>query len=288
MRRMKIGGMKTILTIIVLIIAYAITRLVIWNGEMAGPPAASGVAVLPFESLSADKENAFFADGVYDGVSTKLAKLANLQVISHNSVTKYRSAHNAKEIGRALKVAYVLDGTVQRSAGRIHVNVQLIDTRNDSHLWAEKYDRDINDVFTLQSEIAQKVADQLGANLSSSEKAAIQEAPTADLVAYDAYLQAKELIDGISFSLRAEEDLVQAIQLLEHAVARDALFSHAYCELTEAHDRMYCLGFDHTDRRLQLAETTLESIRRLRPGSGEMHVAIAQHLYWAYGDYERA
>src|SRR5207247_1340533 len=151
-----------------------------------------------------------------------------------------------------------------------------------------KYDRDINDVFTLQSEIAQKVADQLGANLSSSEKAAIQEPPTTDLVAYDAYLQAKQLIDGISFSSRAKEDLVRAIQLLERAVARDALFSHAYCELTEAHDRMYCLGFDHTDRRLQLAETTLESIRRLRPGSGEMHLALAQHFYWAYGDYERA
>ena len=169
-----------------------------------------------------------------------------LQVISHNSVTKYRGVRNAKEVGRALNVADVLDGTVQRSAGRIHVNVQLIDTRNDSHVWAEKYDRDVNDVFTLQSEIAQKVADQLGANLSSSEQAAIQEPPTTDLSRTMLHLQAKQLIDGISFSSRAKEDLVQAIQLLEHAVARDASFSHAYCELTEAHDRMYFLGFDHT------------------------------------------
>ena len=101
-------------------------------------------------------------------------------------------------------------------------------------------------------------------------------------------MQAKRLIDSVSFTSRPKEDLGQAIQLLEHAVARDALFYHAYCELTEAHDRMYFLGFDHTDRRLQLAETTLESIRRLRPVSGEMHLALAKHLYWAYGDYERA
>ena len=149
------------------------------------PPTASGIAVLPFESLSPDKESTFFADGVYDGVSTKLAKLANLKVISHNSVAKYRGAQNTQEIGRALNVAYVLKGSVRREAGRIHLNVQLIDTRNDSRVWAEQYDRDLNDVFALQSEIAQKVADRLGVDVSSTEKAAIQEPPTADLIAYD-------------------------------------------------------------------------------------------------------
>src|SRR4029077_2929448 len=113
------------------------------------------------ESLSADKENAFFADGVYDGVSTKLAKLANLKVISHNSVAKYRGARNTEEIGRALNVAYVLEGSVRREAGRIHLNAQLINTRTDAHVWAQEYDRDLSDVFTLQSEIAQKIADQL-------------------------------------------------------------------------------------------------------------------------------
>jgi TolB-like protein len=117
---------------------------------MAGPPAASGIAVLPFESLSSDKGNAFFADGVYDGVSTKLAKVANLKVISHNSVAKYRGARNTQEIGRALNVAYVLEGSVRREAGRIHLNAQLIDTRTDAHVWAQEYDRNLNDVFTLQ------------------------------------------------------------------------------------------------------------------------------------------
>jgi eukaryotic-like serine/threonine-protein kinase len=262
--------------------------VMIWNGEMAGPPAASGIAVLPFESLSSDKENSFFADGVYDGVSTKLAKVANLKVISHNSVAKYRGARNTQEIGRALNVAYVLEGSVRREAGRIHLNAQLIDTRTDAHVWAQEYDRDLSDVFTLQTEIAQKIADQLGAQVSSTEKAAIQEPPTTDLVAYDSYLRAKELISGISFSTRAKEDLMQAVQLLDQAVARDPLFFLAYGELAGAHDRIYFLGFDHTDARLKLSETALQSTRRLRPESGETHLALAQHLYWAYADYARA
>jgi TolB-like protein len=160
--------MKTILTIVVLIIAYAITRLVIWNGEMAAPAAASGIAVLPFESLSSDKENSFLADGVYDGVSTKLAKVANLKVISHNSVAKYRGARNTQEIGRALNVAYVLKGSVRREHredchDRIHLNTQLIDTRTDTYVWAQEYDRELCDVWALQSEIAQKVAECVAA-----------------------------------------------------------------------------------------------------------------------------
>jgi len=262
--------------------------VMIWNGEMAGAPAASGIAVLPFESLSSDKENAFFAGGVYDGVSTKLAKVANLKVISHNSVAKYRGARNTQEIGRALNVAYVLEGSVRREAGRIHLNAQLIDTRTDAHVWAQEYDRDLNDVFTLQSEIAQKITDQLGAEVSSTEKAAIQEPPTTDLVAYDSYLRAKDLINGISFSTRAKEDLMQAVQLLDQAIARDPLFFLAYGELAGAHDRIYFLGFDHNETRIKLAETAVQAMRRLRPESGETHLALAQHFYWAYADYARA
>jgi len=262
--------------------------VMIWNGEMASPQAASGIAVLPFSSLSSDKENAFFADGVYDGVSTKLAKVANLKVISHNSVAKYRGARNTQEIGRALNVTYVLEGSVRREAGRIHLNAQLIDTRTDAHVWAQEYDRDLNDVFTLQSEIAQRIADQLGAEVSSTEKAAIQEPPTTDLVAYDAYLRAKDLINGISWSTRAKEDLVQAVQLLDQAVARDPFFFLAYGELAGAHDRLYFLGYDHTEARLKFAETAIQSIRRLRPDSGETHLALAQHFYWAYQDFDRA
>jgi TolB-like protein/tRNA A-37 threonylcarbamoyl transferase component Bud32 len=282
-RNPVVAGMAALL----LVLGSAV-GVMIWNGEMAAPPAASGIAVLPFESLSPDKENVFFAEGVYDGVSTKLAKVANLKVISHNSVAKYRGARNTQEIGRALNIAYVLEGSVRREAGRIHLNAQLIDTRTDAHVWAQEYDRDLSDVFALQSEIAQKIADQLGADVSSAEKTAIQEPPTTDLIAYDSYLRAKALINGISFSMRAKEDLFQAVQLLDQAVARDPLFFLAYGELAGAHDRIYFLGFDHTDARINLAETAIQSIRRLRPESGEGHLAFAQHLYWAYRDYGRA
>jgi TolB-like protein/tRNA A-37 threonylcarbamoyl transferase component Bud32/Tfp pilus assembly protein PilF len=282
-RNPVIAGMAALLLIL-----GSTVGVMIWNGEMTGSPAASGIAVLPFESLSSDKENAFFADGVYDGVSTKLAKVANLKVISHNSVAKYRGARNTQEIGRALNVAYVLEGSVRRDAGRIHLNAQLIDTRTDAHVWAQEYDRDLNDVFTLQSEIAQKITDQLGAEVSSTEKAAIQEPPTTDLVAYDSYLRAKDLINGIAFSTRAKEDLMQAVHLLDLAIARDPLFFLAYGELAGAHDRIYFLGFDHTAARLKLSETALQAIRRLQPQSGETHLALAQHLYWAYSDYDRA
>src|SRR5437868_11567424 len=208
------------------------------------PPAAIGIAVLPFESLSPEKENAFFADGVYDGVSSKLAKLANLKVISHESVARYRGAHNTQEIGRALNVTYVLEGSVRREAGRIHLNAKLIDARTDTRVWAEEYDRDLTDVFAIQSEIAQKVADEFETKVSSIEKADIQKAPTTDLVAYDFYLRGKQLVDGISLSTRAKEDLLQAVPLLEQAVARDPSFFDAYCRLAEAHDRIYFLGFD--------------------------------------------
>jgi tetratricopeptide (TPR) repeat protein len=143
-------------------------------------------------------------------------------------------------------------------------------------------------VFTLQSEIAQKIADRLGAQVSSTEKAAIEEPPTNDLIAYDSYLRAKDLISGISFSMRANEDLFKAVQLLDEAVARDPFFFLAYGELAGAHDRIYFLGFDHTDARLKLSEAAVNSVRRLRPQAGETHLALAQHFYWAYRDYDRA
>src|SRR5437868_1629093 len=259
-----------------------------WKAETAARPPRSGIAILPFESLSPEKENAFFADGVYDGVLTKLAKVANLKVISHNSVAKYRGVGDIKEIGRALNVTYVLKGSVRREAGRIHLNAQLFDTRTNAPVCAEQYDRNVGDVFTLQSEIAQKIARKLGAGVSSAEKNAIQEPPTTDLIAYDAYLRAKDLINDISFSTRLREDLFQAVRLLDQAVARDPSFFDAYCQLAGAHDRIYFGGSDHTETRLKLSEAVIQSIRRLRPESGETHLAVAQHYYWAYADYDRA
>ncbi|PYL68877.1 MAG: hypothetical protein DMF28_05285 [Verrucomicrobia bacterium] len=264
--------------------------ILIWKGEVApensDPPA--GIAVLPFESLSPDKENAFFAGGVYDGVSTKLAKVADLKVINHNSVANYRSARDTQEIGRALNVAYVLKGNVQTKAGIIHVNAELIDTRKNARVWAEQYDRNLSGVFTLQSEIAQKIADKLGVGVSPAAKTALQEVRTSDLISYDAYLRAKSLLYDISLSTRQKEDLFQAVQLLDQAVARDPSFFDAYCQLAGAHDRIFFGGFDHTDARLKLAETVIQSLQQLRPELGETHLALAHHYYYAYRDYDRA
>jgi TolB-like protein/tRNA A-37 threonylcarbamoyl transferase component Bud32/Flp pilus assembly protein TadD len=262
--------------------------VMISKAQTVSPPAASGIAVLPFESLSPDKENAFFAYGVYDGVLTKLAKLANLKVINHHSVAKYRGARDTLEIGRALNVAYVLKGSVRKDADRIHVNAELIGTRKNARVWAEEYDRDLSDVFTLQGEIAQKIADKLGVGVSPAEKTAFQDVPTSDLISYDAYLRAKDLLYDIALSTRQKEDLFQAVELLDQAVARDPVFFDAYCQLAGAHDRIYFGAFDHSDARLKLAESVIQSIQRLQPERGEAHLALAQHYYYAYRDYNRA
>jgi serine/threonine protein kinase/tetratricopeptide (TPR) repeat protein len=262
--------------------------VMIWKAQTVSAPEVSGIAVLPFESLSPDNETALFANGVYDGVSTKLAKLSNLKVINHNSVINYRGARSAQEIKGALNVAYFLNANVRREAGSIRLDAELIDTRKNARVWAEQYDRDLSDAFTLQSEIAQKIADKLGVAVLPAEKTALQEVATTDLISYDAYLRAKKLLYDISSSTGTKEALFQAVQLLDKAIARDPSFFDAYCQLAGLHDRIYFSGLDHTDARLKLAETVIQSIQRLRPESGETHLALAQHYYYAYRDYERA
>jgi len=249
------------------------------------------IAVLPFENFSEDKAFAFFADGVQDEILTDLAKIADLKVISRTSVMQYKNAstRNLPEIAQALKVAHVLEGSVQRSANRVRVSAQLIDARNDTHVWAEKYDRDLADVFAIQSEIAEKIADQLQAKLSPTEKSAMNERPTSDMVAYDLYLRAKELIyDGRSNPVREREDLFKDVQLLDQAVAHDPAFLLAHCQLAYAHDLIYWQDYDHTEARLALAETSVRAAVRLQPDSGETHLAQAIHLYWGYRHYDRA
>jgi TolB-like protein len=204
------------------------------------PSLEKSIAVLPFENFSEDKAFAFFADGVQDEILTDLAKIADLKVISRTSVMQYKnvSTRNLPEIAQALKVAHVLEGSVQRSGSRVRVSAQLIDARNDTHVWVEKYDRDLADVFAIQSEIAQKIADQLQAKLSLKEKAAMAERPTSDLAAYDLYLRAKELFYEVTSS-REKEDYLKAVQLLDQAVARDPTFLLAYCLLARVHDNIF-------------------------------------------------
>ena len=152
--------------------------------------------MLPFENLSEDPDNAYFADGVQDEILTDLARIADLKVISRTSVMQYKSgvARNLREIGQQLGVANVVEGSVQRSGNRVRVNAQLVDARSDRHLWAQTYDRDLADVFAIQSEIAKTIADQLQAKLSPHEKSAIERPPTSDITAFDLYTRAKNLL----------------------------------------------------------------------------------------------
>src|SRR5437867_5100374 len=249
------------------------------------------IAVLPFENLSSDKENAYFTDGVQDEILTDLAKIADLKVISRTSVMQYKSglARNLRKIGEELGVAHVVEGSVQRAANKVRVNAQLIDARNDAHLWAQTYDRDLADVFAIQSEIAKAIADQLQAKLSPNEKKAIEQPPTTDLAAFDLYSRAKSLLLTAAFSATNGPDVRKAIELMDEAVKRDPSFFDAYCQLAYAHEVLYAVqGFDHTPARLALAEAALQAATRLRPDAGETHLARAQYLYYGRRDYAGA
>src|ERR1700720_3123453 len=249
------------------------------------------IAVLPFENLSRDPDNAFFTDGVQDEILTDLAKIADLKVISRTSVMQYKTGvqRNLREIGQQLGVAHLLEGSVKRAANRVRVNAQLIDARNDAHLWAQTYDRDLADVFAIQSEIAKAIADQLQAKLSPNEKKAIEQPPTTDLAAFDLYSRAKALrLSTITFNVLAKENLLQAVELLNQAVARDPAFLLAWCELASNHDQLYFYGYDHTPARLASAEAAVEKAKSLRADAGETHLAVAQHRYRGYRDYDGA
>jgi serine/threonine-protein kinase len=248
------------------------------------------IAVLPFENLSNEKENAYFADGVQDEILTGLSRVADLKVISRTSVMQYKAGprRNLREVATDLGVAHVLEGTVQRSGSRVRVNAQLIDARTDTQLWAERYDRDVADVFAIESELAGKIVAQLQAKISPSEKAAIEQKPTADLAAHDLYVQAKTLIATAIYFTPLQEGLFEGVRLLNQAIERDPAFALAYYQLAHAHDVIYHGGLDHTPARLAMANTAIQSLTRLLPNSGEAHLALAKHLYWGYHDYDRA
>jgi len=250
-----------------------------------GPPDKS-IAVLPFENLSPDPNNVYFADGVQDEILTRLSSLADLKVINRTSVMQYKSgaARDLHKIGHQLRVARVVEGSVQRAGNRVRVNAQLIDVSTNRALWGQTYDRDLADVFAIQSEIATSIAHQLQASLSPREKIAIEQAPTNDIPAFELYVRAKDLLA----SRNAKTSLLEAADLLNQAVARDPSFFKAYCLLASTHDRIYFFGDDHTPARLASAEAAIEAAFRLRPDAGEAHLARAQNLYRGYLDYDGA
>jgi TolB-like protein/Tfp pilus assembly protein PilF len=260
------------------------------EASLPTPLPAKSIAVLPFENFSNDQQNTSFADGVQEEILTTLAKVSDLKVISRTSVMQYKASapRNVREIAKLLGVAHILEGSVQRDGGRIRVTAQLIDARTDTHIWAERYDRELADVFALQSELAQQIVSQLQVRLSPEEKAGIEERPTSDLQAYDRYVRARGLIANTSFNARAEADLVEAARLLGEAIARDPKFLLAHCQLAGVHDRLYFYGTDHTPQRLALADAAVRMALQLRPQAGETHLAMAAHLYYGYLDCDGA
>src|SRR5436190_5948285 len=247
------------------------------------------IAVLPFENRSEEKDNAYFAEGIQDEILTRLSKIADLKVISRTSTQQYKSApENLPEIAKQLGVAHILEGSVQKSGDAVRVNVQLIKAANDSSLWADTFDRKLTDIFSVETEVAQAIADQLQAKISPAGKAAIEKAPTTDLDAYDRYLRAQELFADTSDPIHAREKLPQAAHLLEEAVTLDPRFLQAWCLLSRVHGAAYFRGHDRTPARLDLAKATVEAALRLQPDAGEAHLALAIYYYNGFRDYGRA
>jgi TolB-like protein/Tfp pilus assembly protein PilF len=267
------------------------------TGVSASPEAAAlavlpekSIAVLPLENLSEDKQNAFLADGVQDDIRTALAKVADLKVINRTSVNTYVAGtrRNLREIAQTLGVAFVLEGSIRQSGEKVSITAQLTDARSGVPAWEQSYERDLADVFAIQSDIVQRIISQLQATVSPKEKAAIDERPTKDLVAYGLYVRAKALVATISLNAQINEKLREAVHLLDRAIERDPNFFLAYCQLAAAHNYLYFFGLDHTPARLALADGALKTVIGLRPDAGETHLARADFLYRCYLDYQEA
>jgi TolB-like protein/Tfp pilus assembly protein PilF len=248
------------------------------------------IAVLPFENLSDDKQNTYFADGVQDQILTNLARVSDLRVISHTTVRQYKSGvqRNLREIGKQLGVTHILEGSVQREGDRLRIAAQLIDARTDSEIWADTYDRTAADLFAIQSELAKAIVSQLQAKLSPQQKAQIEERPTQDLVAFELYEHAKQIVDSYLVAQDVRAALLSAVQSLDHAVKRDPNFLSAYCYIARANDLLYFFDLDPTSDRILFAEAAVKAALRLRPDSAEAHLAMADFLFRCRRDYDAA
>ena len=254
--------------------------------SLPAPIPEKSIAVLPFENRSDEKENAYFADGVQNEILTNLAKIGDLWVISRTSVMQYKSGaqRNVREIGQQLRVAHLLEGSVQRSGNRVRVTAQLIDARSDTQQWGDRYDRDLADVFAIQSEIAKTIADQLKAKLSPQEKARVEEIPTANTEAYVFYLRANQIERNPDTML---EDYKIAEGLFVQAIELDPNFALAHARLASIQAEIFHY-YEPTETRKMRARTEAETALRLQPNLAEGRFALGQCIYWIDQDYERA
>src|SRR2546428_11533392 len=255
-------------------------------------PRASGrnvdksIAVLPFENLSGDPDNAYFADGIQDDILTNLSKIGDLKVISRTSVMSYRGSgtRNARDIGKALGVATLVEGSVRRIGNRVRVNVQLINASNDEHIWAEDYDRDLTDVFAIQTDLAQKIVYTLQAKLSPNEKARLDNRPTQNPDAYLLFVQAHDYANRTDMF---RDTTLKAEPLFEQAIKLDPTFAAAFAGLSMVESWMYH-SFDPLPARREKARTAANEALRLQPDLPEAHLALGFSYYYGDRDYERA
>ena len=251
------------------------------------PPSDKSIAVLPFSNFSDDKANEYFADGMHDNLLTLLARVKDLKVISRTSVMQYKEgARNLRQIGKALGVANIVEGSVQKIGNRVRVQAQLIEASTDRHLWADSYDRDLSDVFAIQSDVAQQIVSAVQATLTPQEKQSIERRPTANADAYDLFLRAREL--GNAPGNPSREALYRGQSMLEKAIALDPDFAGAYSSLARVHDTAYWFGLDTTPQRLELSRKNAGAALRLRPDLADGHVAMGAYFLHGFRDYDQA
>lgn len=261
-------------------------RLGLARAEHRGDAGSKSIAVLPFASLSEDKANNYFAEGIQDEILTRLAKIGDLKVISRTSTLRYKSApENLLEIAKQLGVEHILEGSVQKLGDRVRINVQLINARTDTHLWAETYYRTLTDVFAVESEVSQRVADSLRATLTGVEKATLASKPTGNTAAYDAYLRGLALVASNRESVEA---YTSAAEQFDKAVSLDPKFAQAWARASVAHSRMYWVGYDRSGARVEKAKAAAERARELEPDAAETFLARGYFEYMISRDYDAA
>jgi TolB-like protein/Flp pilus assembly protein TadD len=286
-KRARVRSLATAIVVLVAVVAGFFLLTTKKHGT-ASTIAEKSIAVLPFENLSEDKANAYFADGIQDEILTKLASIADLKVISRTSTAKYKSKpEDLKTVSQQLGVATVVEGTVQRAADKVRVNVQLIDARADSHLWAKTYDREIKDVFAVESEVSQEIADALQAKLSPNEASTLATAPTKDPVAYDLFFRGEFEEREAERSLKPEA-FEQATASYQQAITRDSKFALAMARLVES--RMFRRWFlsSVTDAELPEVKSMAEKALALAPNLAEAHIALGEFYYYGHRQYDQA
>ncbi len=286
-RRIFQAGIGALLIVIIGLVGFFI-----WHGFFRGPGDVRSIAVLPFENLSTNPANAYFAAGIQDTILTKLSGIANLHVISRTSTEHYPShPHNLRHIAHQLGVATVLEGSVQKSGNQVLINVQLIDATNDNHIWAQAYTRKLDNVFAVESDVAEQVAAALKAKLLPAERARVASSPTHDPQAYDLFLQADYLARQVTGSYSAHAPVAitnHAISLYHEAIARDPHFALAYARLSYLESRVYLRTTDHRSQRIAAARADARKALELAPNLGEAHLAAGYAAYYGKRDYATA